>query len=139
MGPALAFLYLQKYKDDELRNSLRQFAQETIDFGIKKVNASEWEENVIQDVIERLQSIELIVGYSEEMIDPKVIEEIFSGLKLGDELNYSKKYREIMKYKYMLERKIESPISRKLIQETHIPEVKFIYSLNENTLCNLVI
>lgn len=62
MSPALAFLYLLQYKDDELKNSMEKLTRETIEFAIKKVNASDWEENVIQDVTERLKSVKLIVG-----------------------------------------------------------------------------
>lgn len=138
MSPALAFLYLLNYKDDELKDSMEIFSRETIEFAIKKVEASEWQENVIEDVVERLQSIKLIVGYSDELIDPKVIEEIYSGLNLTDELTYSQRYWEVWKYHYRLERQLESMNSRKLSKQTHGSDHKFKYSSDHNTLSNLI-
>lgn len=140
MGPALSFLYLLRYNDEEQRKSMKNFAQETIEFAIKKVNAneeSEWKEEVVKDVIEHLQSIKLIVGYPKELIDPEIIEDIYSGIKFGDELNESQKFWEISKYYEKHRREPKSSIAQRLTEQLFNEKHEFKYSPIDNTLCNL--
>lgn len=89
MGPAVEFLYLNKYKDDEMERSMEKFARESIAFAIRKIKKeAEWEEEVLRNVIKRLQLIELVVGYPKEFADVQKIDEMYVNLHTEDKQNF---------------------------------------------------
>lgn len=139
MRPGLEFTYLQSYEDQKYRKSMEIFARQTIEFAVKKLKATNrWEEKILQDVVKRLEAIKLVVGYPDEFLDPKAIDEIYSGIKIGIERNYAKMYREMYKNYYALLREPTSE-RRKLKELASAEYHSFKYSAEDNIMCNLIV
>lgn len=139
MGPALDFLYLQKYRDDSLRDSMESFAHETIEFAIKKVKAeNRWEDKVLQDIIQRLRSIKFYVGYPDEFTDPHVIEEMYRGVKFDAHQSYAEILDEIYKNFFQILREPATSKTRKFTEFKILkrPMKRFRYLPEEDIMCN---
>lgn len=132
MTPALHALFLQQNFDQNTEESLRKLVNETIEFALKKFRAEIlWGEEIRKDISERLQSIKVVFGYSNELFSPELLEELY-----GD-VDFDQNFIKVSHAITNLVRKLKREQStRQLLNLRKAGVQKFTYRSTENLLCN---
>lgn len=130
---AADFLYLQRYRDKKMEESMRNFVLQVIDFAVKKITAeNRWEEKVLRDVTGRLQSIQIIFGYRNLSLDPKSVEETYAELTFSYSDQFTKMFQALLRLTRESPTKSEA---RKLFALKFDSSLSFKYSPSDNILC----
>lgn len=138
MRPAVAFIYLERYRDEKIVESAKVFVREAINFALSNViNGTELKNTVKFDVMRRLTSMRIIIGFPEEILSSQKNEEFYDELSLSGNESYFEACREFHKHHHKLENERKKTYRRRLDEITLKSEVEFI--AQDNVLCKNVL
>lgn len=136
LRPVVEFTYSQsqRYRNEDVERSANVFATDAVNFAIEKISlGTELVDNIKHDVIDRLKSVRIILGFPEEISSSRKIEEFYNELKLKGNETYFESCREFHKHHQKLENEPHESWRRKLDEMTFKTEVE--YFSNDNYLC----
>lgn len=113
--------------------SAEEFTKEVVGDLIAEVKELNFNDDAKQDVLEKLNTIQYIIGYPEEILNLRKIEEFYGELELNGTEGIVETYLTIIKYTQMIQNNPKSNWKRKLIELALRYNIK--YYTDENKLC----
>lgn len=137
MSPALDLLYLQRYGGDKIEEPLENFAQQTVEFALKKIKAeTHWTDEVLADVTKRLQSIKFNVGNLNSNLNATVVDEIYSDVNFDSSQSYVQVLNDILKNYRRVIVEPKTSKARNLFEKRLILDYdRFKYYPSEDFMC----
>ena len=135
-GPALHSLYALKYFNLEVQKSAKNFTKEAVEEYIKniiEIDSEDFTFEVKRDLIEKLNSTDYIIGYSDEVLNLKKIEELYDDLDLNETEALVETYQKLEFYDQKIGNLPYSNWKKKLHVQSREKEIK--YFTDDNILC----
>lgn len=139
MSYAFDFLYSRHYFDEKIDKSVKEFAQESINFVIKKIeieaNLNEtFDESLKEKLLNHLKSIELIAAFPD---DPEKVELYYERLNFNDH-NYVESSLKIAEFYEKIGREPKKNWRQKLLDLTVVQTMSIKYNWDDNVMCKSI-
>lgn len=135
-GPALQALYAAKYFSLETQQSVINFTKEVVgDFMTNMNTINNFSEDLKQDLKEKLNKIEYLVGYPKEALNLQRIEEFYEELDLDGTEGSVETYLKIHQFSHKMNNNPLNNWKKKLNDRSFEYHVK--YYTDDNILCKI--
>lgn len=133
-GPALQVLYAAKYFSLETQLSVINFTKEAIgDFITNAKAMNNFSDDVQQDLIQKLNKIEFLIGFPQESFDHAKIEDFYKDLDLNGTEGSVETYLKIYKFNHKINNYPLNSWKKKLSDRSSEFHIK--YYTDENIIC----
>ena len=134
-GPVLQALYAKRYFDKDVQDSAKELTKEVVRDFTAEVSKFNISDEAKQDVVEKLNTIRYIIGYPEEFLDLKKIEEFYDDLELNGTEGIVETYFKIQSYAWKIQDSPNSGWKKNLIKFIYVEQMK--YFADDNIFCKL--
>ena len=135
LGPVLQALYAERYFDKDVQDSAKELTKEVVKDFTAEVSKFNISDEAKLDVVEKLNTIQFIIGYPEELLDLKKIEELYEDLELNGTEGVVETYVTIQSYAWKSPNGIVSNWKNKLIE--FVFQDQITYYPDDNIFCKL--
>ena len=132
-GPAVEAIYAVRYFNKKVQDSTKELVKEVVQDLIAEVNKINFTDEVKQDLVEKLNAIKYVIGYPEEILDLRKIEEFYNELNLNGTEGIVESFLKIGGYDWKILNNLKSNWKKKLIELIYTDNIKY-YS-DDNILC----
>lgn len=129
---ALQALYAKRYFNKEIHDSAKDFAKEAVTDVISELNSRSMDDDAKHDVIEKLKTIQYVIGYPDEVLDLQKIEEFYKDLELNGTEEIVESFLKIENFKFKIWNSPKSNWKKKLYDK-FTEDLK--YYIDDNILC----
>jgi hypothetical protein len=137
MPSAVESLYAQKYRDESVEKAAKVFTNEAVEYFVKFLkNKTEFLAQYREEAVNRLKSLKLLFGPSEEISNEIKLEEFYKELPLNGQENIVASYFEMCKFHRKVENELGNDFKWKLEEMSVEEDVK--YFVTENILCEFL-
>ena len=132
-GPASRALYAEKYFDKEVKDSAKELIKEVVRDLSTEVNKLNISDDAKLDLLNKLDTVQYVIGYPEEFLDLQMIEKFYEDLELNGTEGTVETLLKIESYAWKI---LDSPNSnRKDKLMEFVSEEHITYYANDNILC----
>ena len=133
LGLASQALYAERYFDKEVQDSAKDFIKEVVRDLIEEVKKSFINDDAKLDAVEKLNTIQYVIEYPEEVLDVQKIEEFYKYLELNGTEGVVETFLAIQSYTWKIQYSPNSNSKDKLIELVYEELIK--YYTDDNILC----
>lgn len=135
--PTLDALYAKKYRKPEIQKAAEQFAKEVVEDVIEKVQETDLNTTIIEDVVDHLRNLNYVMGYPADITNESKMNEFYDELDLVGSEDLVTTYLGMEKNFRKIENEPKDDWKQKLDQLVKEESVKNL--LEDKILCNKLI
>jgi predicted metalloendopeptidase len=134
MRPAIELLYNRKYNDENVNKAVKDMTKKVIDLCVETITKNpQLPLGASIDVIAKLGTMKVIVGFTESIISFEKLDEYYSELNLNGSENYLDLWHNILRYQQKIRKEPNTSWRKKIDDFSKNSYMK--YDVDENELC----